>query len=243
MKHVIGILVLLGNVTGNNVYAYYAQGCEDPAYHQYIEKRLADIEARDQRRLGSTLRDYTLSASANDNPYKIIADLSRHIKYSAQFEPIATVKLKIARVFEYADTLSTSQQIAGDVYDGFSSETHNVGIARAWIAYRQGDLTKAFEALLAAIDIKASPLLSAFGPDLSLIRQLYKDGHVTPVVTYIKKTQQFWQGKQPEKLRRAWLAMIEAECKIQFDSIDTVKANALGLPVADVSRAPGKSDF
>jgi len=212
-----------------NAAANYAQGCDDPAYHDYIEQRFAQFDARSRRRLDDTLRDYHLSVSSGNNPYQVITSLSRHLKYSAQFEPVDMVSLKIDRVFEHADEMSVAQQIAGDVYDGFSSETHYVGIARAWLAYRQGELSLAFEELQNSIERADSALLGAFGPDFDFVRQLYRDGHVEPVVTYIKNTKRFWTGARPDELRAVWMNMIKAGCKIQFDSVDSIKAEALGL--------------
>ena len=118
-------------------HADYLQGCDDPDYLEYIEQRFAYLESRNRRLLNDTLQDYQRSLSNNSNPYKVLNSLSRHIKYSAQFEPIEVAELKIERAFDYANKMSIEQQIAGDVYDGFSNENHYVDIARAWIAYRK----------------------------------------------------------------------------------------------------------
>ncbi|GFD74942.1 hypothetical protein ACI7YQ_12025 [Alteromonas marina] len=220
-------------------HADYLQGCDDPEYLEYIEQRFAYLESRNRRLLNDTLQDYQRNLSNNSNPYKVLNSLSRHIKYSAQFEPIEIAELKIERAFDYANKMSIEQQIAGDVYDGFSSENHYVDIARAWIAYRKGNVEKTFYALHNSINDLDSALLSAFGPDFDLVRQLYNDGYVEPVVTYIKKTESFWTGKRPDALRGAWLGMINAGCKIQFDSIDTIKAEQLGIGAINVQKALG----
>ena len=171
--------------------------------------------------------------------YLVIFNLSRHIKYSAQFEPIETVKLKIGRAFEHAKEMSREQQIAGDVYDGFSTENHYIDIARAWIAYREGDINGVSAELHNAINDVDSALLGAFGPDFDLVRQLYRDGYIEQVVAYIKKTESFWTGKRPDALRSAWLDMIEAGCKIQFDSVDVIKAEQLGVSAINAEEALG----
>ena len=220
-------------------HADYLQGCDDPEYLEYIDQRFTYLDSRSRRLLNDTLQDYQLSLSNHSNPYKVLNVLSRHIKYSAQFEPIEIAEFKIERAFDVANKMSIEQQIAGDVYDGFSSENHSVDIARAWIAYRKGDLKKAFNALHNSINDIDSAFLSAFGPDFDLVRQLYNDGFVEPVVAYIKKTELFWIGKRPNTLRSAWLNMIKAGCKIQFDSIDTIKAKQLGLTLIDVQKALG----
>jgi hypothetical protein len=221
--------------------ADYGLGCDDPEYHQYIKERFAHFETKNRRSLAYTLRDYERSLATSKNPYQVIGDLSRHLKYSAQFEAINMVNAKIDRIFEHANKLSVEQQIAGDMFDSFSSEKHSVGIARAWIAYRQGKHEVAFEELLKSIEVSGSAVLSSFGPDFELIRHIYRDGHLVPVVAYIKKTEEFWTGRRPDGLRYVWLEMIKAECKVQFDFVDTIKALELGLSVIDVNKDYGLS--
>jgi len=179
--------------------------------------------------LNETLFDYQRSSSNSDNPYQAMSDLARHLKYSAQFDPIDEVNEKISRIFEHANNLSMEEHLAGYVVDNFSGETHAVGIAKAWLAYRQGDLDTSFTELLTSIELADSAVLGAFGPDFALVRQLYKDGHVEPVVAYIKKTEQFWKGRRPDKLRFVWQQMMTLGCQIQFESIDTIKALELGI--------------
>jgi hypothetical protein len=235
------MLVCISIIVNSTARADYALGCNDPEYHQYIKERFAHFETKNRRSLAYTLRDYERSLATSKHPFQVIGDLSRHLKYSAQFEPINEVNAKINRIFEHANKLSIKQQIAGDVFDGFSSEKHSVGIARAWIAYRQGKQELAFEALLKSIDISGSAVLSSFGPDLELIRHIYRDGHLAPVVAYINKTEAFWTGRRPDGLRYVWLEMIKAECKVQFDFVDTIKALELGISVIDVNKDYGLS--
>lgn len=231
----------LSMIVNSSAHAYYALGCEDPEYHHYIKEQFAHFETKNRRLLADTLRDYERSLTTSKNPYQVIGDLSRHLKYSAQFEPINKVTAKIDRIFEHADELSVEQQIAGDVFDSFSSETHSVGIARAWIAYRQDKHEIAFAELLKSIEVSGSAVLSSFGPDFDLIRHIYRDGHIQPVVAYINKTEEFWTGRRPDGLRYVWLKMIKAECKIQFDFVDTINALELGLSVINVKRDYGVS--
>jgi len=241
IKSLVAVLMCISTILSSSAHAYYALGCEDPEYHQYIEKQFAHFETQNRRLLVDTLRDYERSLATSKNPYQVISDLSRHLKYSAQFDPIHEVSAKIKRIFEHADELSVEQQIAGDVYDSFSSETHSVGIARAWIAYRQDNHDLAFAELLKSIELSGSAVLNSFGPDFELIRHIYRDGHVEPVVAYINKTEEFWTGRRPDGLRYVWLKMIKAECKIQFDFVDTLNALELGLSVIDVNKDYGVS--
>ncbi|MDC8829796.1 hypothetical protein [Alteromonas gilva] len=207
------------------------QSCSAPAYQKYIDAQYARIEARSRRALVTSRRDYERSVENGANVYRVIADLSRHLIYSAQFEPAQTVNKKIALIFELGNTLSRAQQIAGEVFDSFSRESHSVSIAQAWLAYRQGKHAMAFEKLLSSIDITDSAVLSSFGPDFNLVRQMYLDGHVAPVVAYIRKTQTFWKGQRADEQRNVWLNMIKAGCPLQFDSVDVIKAAELGISV------------
>lgn len=238
-KPLIAILVFTCTLFNPSAHADYALGCDDPEYHQYIAKRSAYFETKNRRLFADTLSDYERSLATSNNPYEVIGDLSRHLKYSAQFEDIDMVNSKIDRIFDHADALSAEQQIAGSVFDSFSNETHSVGIARAWIAYRQGKHEEAFKALLASIEVRGSAVLSSFGPDFEFIRQIYQDGHVEPVIDYLNSTEQFWTGKRPDGLRYVWRKMMKAECKLQFDSVDTMKALELGLRVIDVNKNYG----
>ncbi len=240
LKQLLFISLFFVSITlSTKGHADYLQSCDDPEYHQYIEQRFEYFESRNRRLLNDTLRDYQLSLSNNNSLYQVLSNLSRHIKYSAQFEPIETVQLKIDRAFEHAREMSREQQIAGEVYDGFSVENHYVDIARAWVAYREGDLDRVSAQLHNAIDDVDSALLGAFGPDFDLVRQLYSDGYIEPVVAYIKKTESFWTGKRPDALRSAWLNMIDAGCKVQFDSVDAIKAEQLGVSSINVKEALG----
>jgi hypothetical protein len=241
IKALVVILVCVNLVLNTSAHANYARGCADPEYHQYINNRFAYFEAKNRRLLANTLRDYERSIATSANLYQVIGDLSRHLKYSAQFEPIELVNAKIKRIFDHADELSLEQQIAGDVLDRFSSEAHSVSIARAWVAYRQGLQEVAFKELLKSIEVSGSAVLSSFGPDFELIRLIYNDGHLAPVVAYIKNTEGFWTGKRADGLRYVWLRMIEAKCKIQFDSFDTIKVLELDLSVIDVNKDYGLS--
>jgi hypothetical protein len=241
IKPLIVILVCMSVIINSTAHADYALGCDDPEYHQYIKERFAHFETKNRRSLAYTLRDYERSLATSKHPFQVIGDLSRHLKYSAQFEPINEVNAKIDRIFEHANELSVKQQIAGDVFDSFSSETHSVGIARAWIAYRQGKHKLAFEELLKSLEVSGSAVLSSFGPDLEFIRHIYRDGHHAPVVAYINKTEEFWIGRRPDGLRYVWLEMIKVECKVQFDFVDTIKALELGISVIDVNKNYGLS--
>ncbi|WP_032095974.1 MULTISPECIES: hypothetical protein [unclassified Alteromonas] len=206
-----------------------ATGCNDPKYKQFVEERLDYFERKNKRMLNRTQRDYERSSQANSNPYQVIGDLSRHLIYSAQFESVPTVNAKIDLMFQHGERLSRDQQIAGNVFDNFSTEAHFVGIARAWVAYRQGRNQEAFNELLTSIDVSNSAVMESFGPDFTFIRRIYRDGHTKPVVAYINKTKDFWTGKRADALRFAWLTMIEQGCAIQFDSLDTIKFAELGL--------------
>lgn len=223
-------------VLPSQVFADYENGCDDPLYHQYVASRLAYFERANKRLLSKTLLEYQNSVKNSKNPYRAISDLSRHLKYSAQFEPIEEVQTKIDLLFRHGDELRTDQQLAVTIFDGFSDENHAIGIARAWLAYRQGDTQTAFSELLASINNVESANLSSFGPDIYFIRHIYKNGYSEPVLEYLKQTEQFWKGKNADNMRYIWRSMIGAKCDISFESHDAIKALELGLRVRDVNR-------
>ncbi len=219
--------------------SFYDSGCNDPEYLQYIEDRFMQIELNNKRLLERTLREYRTSVELNLNPYRAISDLSRHLKYSAQYDPINSVKDKIDLLLDHADNLRKDQKLAASIFDGFSDENHSIGIARAWVAYRQGDKESAFVQLIESVSIDDSAVLGAFGPDFNFVRQIYQDGYIDPVLDYISETEKFWKGRNPDEIRQAWRSMISANCKIQFQSVDTIKAKQLGLKTRDLSKDYG----
>lgn len=216
--------------------ADYKQGCEDPAYHQYVAMRFAYFDVSNKRRLAQTLSEYENNLSTSTNPFRAISDLSRHLKYSAQLDPINEVKEKIDRLFQLGEALRVDQQVAVSVFDNFSDENHAIGITRAWLAYRQADTETAFTEMLKSIENANSAVLSSFGPDIYFIRHIYKDGHAQAVLKYLKETEKFWQGKNADNMRYIWRSMIAANCSVVFESHDAIKALELGLRVRDVGK-------
>ncbi len=214
-------------------HAMYVQGCEDPQYHAHINSRFATFAQNNKRMYTQTLRDYErieqTDSATRDNAFQRISALTRHLTYSAQLDPIQEVGLKIDALLSYSESLSMEKRIAGLVLDEFSSENHAINMARAWIAYRQGDLDATQDSLMASLDIKDPLLLSAFGPDFSLVRHLYKDGHIDIVKAFINKTKTFWLTSEANRLRFIWGQMMILHCPIQFESNDIVQALNLGI--------------
>ncbi len=231
--------LLLLSLFSFSSFSAYPEGCEDPAYIKYIDARDAQFNIENRRTYAETKVVYETSEQLSTNQYKIISDLSRHLKYSAQFDPIPIVEDKINRLFELAERLPSDERIAAKAFDNFSNENHSVGIARAWIAYRQNKYDEAFTELIDSVELNNSALMASFGPDFDFIRHIYSEGHVKPVLQYIEKTESFWEGPMPDSMRRAWRAMIQADCPIQFQSIDRMKARQLGLKVRDLSKEYG----
>ncbi len=214
-------------------HAMYVQGCEDPQYHAHINSRFATFAQNNKRMYTQTLRDYErieqTDSATRDNAFQRISALTRHLTYSAQLDPIQEVGLKIDALLSYSESFSMEKRIAGLVLDEFSSENHAINMARAWIAYRQGDLDATQDSLMASLDIKDPLLLSAFGPDFSLVRHLYKDGHIDIVKAFINKTKTFWLTSEANRLRFIWGQMMILHCPIQFESNDIVQALNLGI--------------
>lgn len=220
-------------------YAKYELGCDDPDYHQYVVNQSAFYDENNRRLFSRSQREYQTSLEFSSNPYRAISDLSRHLRYSAQYDPINTVKFKIDTLLDLAENLRTDQKLAASVFDNFSSENHSVAIARAWVAYRQGNNEIAFDELIASTELGDSVLMSSFGPDFMFARQIYADGHVQPIVNYLKASESFWNGEKADELRDAWRTMIKAECKVLFQTFDNIKVIELGLKQVDLSQKYG----
>ena len=220
-------LIICNSTSAAN--ASYLQGCQDPAYHQFMQDQFTHIQSTNKRRYQQTLREYEQSLQNNNNPYQSLSRLTRHLPYSGEFDDLETLNNKIELLFDHANTLRLDQRIAASAFDNFSTENHAVMIARAWLAYRQGDINEAFDTLQSSVELDDSALMGAFGPDVSFIRQIYQDGHTEPVLVYLTKTEQFWKGKTADRLRNTWRKMIAANCKIQFDSFDIIKVEELDL--------------
>ena len=223
------LLLLFLAIISTQSYAVYPNGCQDPKYQAYIDKRFAFFAQNNQRMYDQTLSEYEHLVTTESSRFSIISALTRHLIYSAQVDPIATVQQKINDLLAYSDSLSMEQRIAGLVLDEFSSENHAINMARAWISYRKGDIDTARVSLMASLNINNSMLLSAFGPDFSLVRHLYKDGHIDIVKAFIQKTERFWQTSQAHQLRFIWSQMMILQCPIQFESGDSVQAMNLGI--------------
>lgn len=230
IRHITNLVFLIVLSTSlEPSYAAYSQGCQDPEYQQFMQEQLAHIKSTNKRRYQRTLREYEQSLQNNNNPYQSLSRLTRHLPYSGEFDDLETLNTKIELLFDHANTLRLDQRIAASAIDNFSTENHAVMIARAWLAYRQGDINVAFDALQSSVELDDSALMGVFGPDVSFIRQIYQDGHTEPVLIYLTKTEQFWKGKTADRLRITWRKMIAANCKIQFDSFDIIKVEELGL--------------
>lgn len=226
-------LFLLLAIISAHADAMYAKGCQDPKYHAYISSRFNVFAQNNERIYAQTLREYQYhlqsQSDKQDNTFELISALTRHLTYSAQLDPIEEVQQKIDTLLTYSDSLNMEKRIAGLVLDEFSSENHAINMARAWVAYRQEDFAATQSSLMASLDINEPMLLSVFGPDFSLVRQLYQDGHSDIVKTFIKKTEEFWQTAEANRLRFTWQQMMILDCQIQFTSSDLLQAQNLGI--------------
>ena len=232
----LSVITLLLILLSLQVSADYKLGCADPDYDQYMVSRYAYFASSSGRLYSQTLTDYKSSARNKTNPFRAISDLSRHLKYSAQFDPIDVVQINIERLLTHGDNLRVDQKVTVSIFDGFSDEDHAIGIARAWVAYRQGDTKTAFSELLASVDGVDSAILSSFGPDIYFVRHILRDGYIEPVLDYLKLSEQFWVGENPDNMRYIWRTMINNNCAVAFESFDAIKALELGLQVRDVSK-------
>ena len=95
MKAIPTIVISIGLLACLSARADYEKGCEDPEYQKFMQERYASFEAKNRRLLDETWQNYERSLAADDNAFRTISDLSQHLKFSAQFDPVDEVKAKI----------------------------------------------------------------------------------------------------------------------------------------------------
>jgi hypothetical protein len=106
---------------------------------------------------------------------------------------------EVAKARGYAEEVL---QAAGN--DGDRIHQGNLVLGR--IALRAGDVEQAKRHLLASAKTKGSPVLSSFGPNMSLAKELLEKGERQAVLDYFALCGIFWKGEELE----AWTKKVEA---------------------------------
>lgn len=217
MKLLVISLIVLFSQTA--VAAKYS-GCTDPQYISYVERRLSFYEEIDKERyqeaqdkLSAISKDYTSTSF-------------KYVLLSARFD---SPKIAQNNIIAYEQRqVSIMQKLVSLVMKNGDS-FHNTTIAKGWLALNSGDEDKAIHYLLASTKTKGSPVLGSFGPDKTLIRELYKRGQKQAVLEYLKRSALFWNTDSAHEYIRVWRKMIKNDCPIQFQFYDTTSIKELGL--------------
>jgi hypothetical protein len=126
---------------------------------------------------------------------------------------------------EQYEAISTSNFFTNAVLNFFSKRTsdmtHKTNIARGWLALKAGKKSQAIKYLLASTEVSGSPVLGSFGPDKSLIRELYRQGEKEAVLEYLNRSASFWNTGGAQEYITLWNKMIKNDCAIQFQFYDT----------------------
>jgi len=214
------IIVILVLLTIPAIAAKYS-GCEDPQYKTYVAKRLAFYKKLEKERYEKALNalDKSPFESMNKSEQKLF--LNVNIVLSARFDTNEVAMKNIKRYEEVQEKMPFYAK-SGDM-------SHLVNIARGWMALNAGDEKAAIGYLLDSTNTKGSPVLGSFGPDKTLIRALYQQGHNDAVLEYLKLSESFWNTDNAKKKIEVWRKMIKHDCSIQFQFYDTISIKKLGL--------------
>ncbi|ACJ30640.1 hypothetical protein swp_3970 [Shewanella piezotolerans WP3] len=196
-------------------------GCEDPQYKAYVAKRLAFYEKSYKEHYDKALNEL------DDSPYENMGlsekrrFLNSNIVLSARFDSKEVALKNINRIELIQEDMPFYIK-SGDI-------PHLVNIARGWIALNEGDEEAAIGYLLDSTNTNGSPVLGSFGPDKTLIRVLYQQGHNDAVLEYLKSSELFWNTESAKSYIEVWRKMIKNNCAIQFQFYDTTSIKELGL--------------
>lgn len=198
------------------VYAVTYSGCTDPKYVSYVEKRLSFYETLDKEQYNQ------LSSEMGHNEVH-----SYHaIVLSARFDS-KEVALKNIAAFE-KQQLTLPEQVK-KLFLGSDDAFHNLHIAKGWLSLKSGNEEQAISYLLSSTKVKGSPVLGSFGPDKTLIRELYKRGNKEAVLNYLALVESFWHSDSAKEYLKTWRKMAAVDCPIQFQFYDTTSIVDLGL--------------
>ncbi|NQZ12366.1 MAG: hypothetical protein HRT35_34870 [Algicola sp.] len=201
-------------------------GCTDPNYAEYVEKRLSFYEKLAMQKYEKAQKEILLI------PFNELKDKKRFLfsntVLSARFDT-ADVALRYIQAYKQQVEGSSLMQKLMKMATSSDDYTHLSNIAKGWLALKSGDEDEAVRYLMASTKTKGSPVLGSFGPDKTLIRELYKRGNKSAVLQYLTQIQLFWNTDSANKYIDVWRKMIKNDCPIQFQFYDTTSIVELGL--------------
>ena len=198
-------------------YAKNYSGCSDSKYISYVERRLSFYEKLDREEYQKANIENTVPFDEL-KPFDKITYLSRFTILSARFD---TIEIATRNIIAYEE-LSAVLNLKGDA-------EHEVNIARGWLELRRNNEERAIHYLMESTKTEGSPVLGSFGPDMTLIRELYKRGRKDAVLEYLEKIKSFWNTNDSLEYINIWKIMIKNNCPIQFQFYDTTSFPELNI--------------
>lgn len=196
-------------------------GCSDSSYIKYVEKRLSFYAKLDKESYQKAQKELKKTPFEDLSETELELYLYSNTILSARFDTSDVARRNIMAYEDRPSPLFSFME-TGD-------PKHNINIAKGWLALNSGDEREAIRYLIISTKTKSSPVLSSFGPDKTLIRELYKRGHKEAVLEYLDMVQSFWNTASAKEFIKVWRKMIKNNCSIQFQFFDIESAAKLGL--------------
>ena len=221
MKKILALLPLLMLLSCAGYASEYA-GCKDPRYLDYVSARLSKYENNSRESYWEetkALKEKNFdSLSEHDQTLYLFSNVISSARFDTKQVAIKNINRYIRIEKEKPFWLR-----GGDM-------PHQINIARGWLALREGKEQAAIVFLMKSTKTKGSPVLGSFGPDMTLIRNLYQRGYRDEVLQYLRLSQAFWDTERANEYVEIWKKMISHNCPIQFQFYDTISIQELNLP-------------
>lgn len=190
--------------------------CDDPNYADYIDARLKFYETLARQDYQET-KNQSFETLSYLNKYIY---LHKNTVNSARFDSKDIALKHIDSYMQKNFGLFANS-------DGY----HRTNIARGWLALAAKNEQKAIDFLIASASIPfpTSAVLASFGPDMTLLRELYRRGHTQSTLDYLEAVQTFWNTERALKKIKIWKKMIAVNCPAQFQFYDTTNFKKLNL--------------
>jgi len=138
-----------------------------------------------------------------DPLYQKVTALNRSIKRALEDSNYLEAKNLVSELFTIADQFQGNWHYDNLIHLGYSY----AGL----IALEEGNIEIARESLLLAINIKASPQIKSFGPNMALAEKLLELGEKQVVLKYLKLCKKLWFFPFGFFNLRRWKKMVKAD--------------------------------
>ena len=86
----------------------------------------------------------------------------------------------------------------------YGNAIHHANLMLGQLALKNGNLEKAKEYLIQAVQTKGSPQLNSFGPNMSLAKELLEKGEQKVVIEFLDHSKKFWKWIFSWRKIRKW---------------------------------------